>query len=57
MAAGLARKQIPGVMGLNYHTTDYIVRSIYKKLHVNCATAAVSIAIRERLLDAPPTGC
>jgi hypothetical protein len=31
-------------------------RHFYKKLHVNCATAAVSIAIRERLLDPPPTG-
>ena len=56
MAARLARMQIPDAMGLNFHTTDYVVRSINKKLHVNRATAAVSIPIRERLLDSPPTG-
>lgn len=54
MVAGLPRKQIPDEVGINPHTTDYLVRSIYKKLHVNCATAAVSVAVRERLLDAPP---
>ncbi len=53
MAAGLTRKQIPEAMKLNFHTTDYTIRSIYKKLHVNCATAAVSVAIREHLLDGP----
>lgn len=53
MAAGLTRKQIPDAMKLNFHTTDYTIRSIYKKLHVNCATAAVSVAIREHLLDDP----
>jgi DNA-binding NarL/FixJ family response regulator len=50
MVDGMARKQISDAVGLNPHTADYVMRSIYRKLHVNCATAAVSIAVRERLL-------
>ena len=49
MAAGLNRKQIPEATNLNPHTADYVIRCIYKKLHVNCATAAVSMAVKERL--------
>jgi DNA-binding NarL/FixJ family response regulator len=56
MAAGLTRKQIPVATHRNPHTADYVMRCIYRKLHVNCATAAVSIAIRERLIDEPPAG-
>jgi DNA-binding NarL/FixJ family response regulator len=51
MADGMPRKQIPEATGLNPHTADYVTRSIYRKLHVNCATAAVSVAVRERLLE------
>jgi len=51
MVAGMARKQIADSTGLNPHTADYVTRSIYRKLHVNCATAAVSLAVRERLLE------
>ena len=51
MAAGMPRKQIADATGLNPHTADYVTRSIYRKLHVNCATAAVSVAVRERLID------
>jgi DNA-binding NarL/FixJ family response regulator len=53
MADGLTRKQIPEATKLNPHTADYVIRSIYRKLHVNCAAAAVSVAVRERLLDEP----
>lgn len=53
MAAGLTRKQIPAAVNLNPHTADYVIRTIYRKLHVNCAAAAVSVAVRERLLDEP----
>lgn len=53
MAAGMPRKQIADATGLNPHTADYVTRSIYRKLHVNCATAAVSVAVRERLIDEP----
>jgi DNA-binding NarL/FixJ family response regulator len=53
MAAGLTRKQIPEATKLNPHTADYVMRCIYKKLHVNCATAAVSLAVRERIIDEP----
>jgi DNA-binding NarL/FixJ family response regulator len=51
MVAGMARKQIADATGLNPHTADYTTRSIYRKLHVNCATAAVSKAVAERLIE------
>jgi DNA-binding NarL/FixJ family response regulator len=51
MVAGMPRKQIADTTGLNLHTADYVTRSIYRKLHVNCATAAVSIALRERIVE------
>lgn len=51
MAAGLTRKQIPDATNLNPHTADYVMRCIYRKLHVNCAAAAVSLAVRERLIS------
>ena len=51
MVTGMARKQIADATGLNPHTVDYITRSIYRKLHVNCATAAVSKAVAERLVE------
>jgi DNA-binding NarL/FixJ family response regulator len=50
MAEGQARKQIVHGLGLNAHTLDYVVRCIYRKLHVNCATAAVSVAVREGIV-------
>lgn len=50
MIAGMPRKQIADATGLNPHTADYVTRSIYRKLHVNCATAAVSKAVAERLV-------
>jgi len=53
MADGLARKQIADATGLNPHTADYVTRSVFRKLHVNCATAAVSLAVRERLIADP----
>lgn len=53
MAKGLVRKQTAIKLDLNPHTIDYIMRCIYRKLHVNGATAAVALAIRERIIDAP----
>lgn len=53
MAVGRTRKQIADETGLNPHTADYAMRCIYRKLHVTCATAAVSLAVREHLLDEP----
>ncbi|MBI5691689.1 MAG: response regulator transcription factor [Verrucomicrobia bacterium] len=51
MASGMPRKRIPEAVNLNPHTTDFVIRAIYRKLHVNCATAAVSVAVRERLVE------
>lgn len=51
MVAGMPRKQIAEATALNPHTADYVTRSIYRKLHVNCATAAVSKAVAEGLVE------
>ncbi len=50
MAEGQARKQIVEGLGVNTHTLDYVIRCIYRKLHVRCAAAAVSVAVRKGLL-------
>ena len=47
---GQARKQIVHGSGINAHTLDYVIRCIYRKLHVNCATAAVSVAMSEGIV-------
>lgn len=49
MVAGQSKKQIADSLDLNQHTTDYIIRCIYKKLHVNGMTSAVSLAVKEGL--------
>ena len=51
MVEGLGKKQIADRLDLNQHTTDYVMRCIYRKLHVNGMTAAVSIALKERLVQ------
>jgi DNA-binding NarL/FixJ family response regulator len=50
MVEGLLKKQIADRMELNPHTADYVIRCIYKKLHVNGMAAAVSLAMKERLV-------
>jgi DNA-binding NarL/FixJ family response regulator len=50
MTNGLSKKQIATKMSINLHTTDYIMRCIYRKLHVHGAAAAVALAVRERLI-------
>jgi len=52
MVEGLPKKQIADKLEISLHTVDYFVRGIYKKLHVNCQTAAVSLAVRDGLI--PP---
>ena len=51
MAQGQPRKQIVDSMEINTHTLDYIIRCIYRKLHVNSAAAAVSVAMRDGVLN------
>ena len=50
MVEGLGKKQIADRLDLNQHTTDYVMRCIYKKLHVNGMTAAVSMALKEGII-------
>ncbi len=50
MAEGRARKQIVDGLAINSHTLDYVIRRVYRKLHVNCAAAAVSVAMREGIV-------
>lgn len=51
MVDGQARKQIVHALEINTHTLDYIIRCIYRKLHVKCLAAAVSVAIRDRIIN------
>lgn len=50
MVEGRAAKQIAAELGLNQHTVDYVVRAIYRKLHVRCLAAAVSLAVKDGLV-------
>jgi DNA-binding NarL/FixJ family response regulator len=50
MMDGLARKQLVDALQINPHTLDYVIRCIYRKLHVNSAAAAISTAMREGIL-------
>ena len=50
MVEGLAKKQIADRLDLNLHTVDYLIRCIYRKLHVNSLASAVSLAVKEKLV-------
>ena len=50
MVEGRAAKQIAAELSLNQHTTDYVIRSIYRKLHVHCLASAVSVAVQDGLV-------
>lgn len=50
LAGGLARKQIAEQLDISTHTVGFFIRGIYKKLHVQCQTAAVSTAMRAGLI-------
>ena len=50
MVEGLPKKQFADRLQINQHTVDYVIRCIYRKLHVNCMSAAVSVALKERLV-------
>ncbi len=53
MVQGRARKQIADDLGTNAHTLDYVIRCIYRKLHVQSLAGAVSVAVREGIVRAP----
>jgi DNA-binding NarL/FixJ family response regulator len=48
---GRVKKQIAQQLELNQHTVDYLMRCIYRKLHVNCLAAAVSVAVKDGLVQ------
>ncbi len=50
MVEGSVKKQIADRLELNPHTVDYTMRGIYRKLHVNCQAAAVSLAVKDGLV-------
>jgi DNA-binding NarL/FixJ family response regulator len=54
MAKGFAKKQIADQLNLNPHTADYTIRCVYRKLHVRCVAAAVSVALKNRLVPSAP---
>jgi DNA-binding NarL/FixJ family response regulator len=51
MVEGLPRKQIVEQLALNAHTLDYVIRRLYQKLHVRCLAAAVSVAVRQGIIQ------
>jgi len=51
MVTGLSKKEIASKLDLSFHTVNTFVRRIYGKLHVNCQTAAVSMAVQEGLTE------
>ncbi|MGH8246786.1 MAG: response regulator, partial [Gammaproteobacteria bacterium] len=51
MAEGQARKQIVDGLDINTHTLDYVIRCIYRKLHVHSVAAAVSTAMRDGIVS------
>jgi len=48
---GLVKKQIAEKLDMNPHTVNYLIRRVYSKLHVNCQAAAVSLAVKEGLVQ------
>ncbi|NNF58764.1 MAG: response regulator transcription factor [Rhodothermaceae bacterium] len=50
LAEGLAQKEIADRLFLSPHTVDTHLRNLYAKLHVRTGIAAVSKALRERLI-------
>jgi DNA-binding NarL/FixJ family response regulator len=51
MVNGFSKKEIASQLDVSVHTVNTFVRHMYKKLHVNCQTAAVSVALRQGLVD------
>ena len=49
MIEGAAKKQMADQLSLNPHTVDYVMRCVYRKLHVNCQAAAVARALKDGL--------
>jgi DNA-binding NarL/FixJ family response regulator len=50
MVRGLIKKQIADELSLNQHTVNYVIRCIYRKLHVNRVSEAVTLAMKDRLV-------
>ena len=50
MVSGLTKKEIAATLGMNFHTVDAALRSIYSKLEVNTRTGAVAKALKEKLV-------
>jgi len=51
MAEGKPRKQIVNDLSINSHTLDYVIRCIYRKLHVQSVAGAVSVAMRAGIVS------
>ncbi|MGA0901233.1 MAG: response regulator transcription factor [Luteolibacter sp.] len=50
LVQGLIKKEIANQLKISQHTVDMHVRSIYRKLHVNSQTEAVSKALRQGIV-------
>jgi DNA-binding NarL/FixJ family response regulator len=48
---GCVKKEIADKLNLNPHTVNYTIRRVYDKLQVHCQAEAVSLALKEGLID------
>ena len=50
LANGLSKKEIASSLGVSFHTVDAHLRHIYGKLGVESKTAAVSLALKQKII-------
>lgn len=47
---GMSYKMVAAQQNISYHTVNFHIRNIYKKLHVNSMSEAVAKALREKIV-------
>ena len=50
LVAGLSYKMIASKQAISYHTVNFHIRNIYKKMHVNSVGEAVAKALKEKMI-------
>ena len=50
LVAGVSYKMIASKQAISYHTVNFHIRNIYKKMHVNSVGEAVAKALKEKMI-------